>query len=202
MKESIVAKALYERYIAPTKKKRQKFVGIEIEMPIINLNGDAVDFSVIHKLTGVFAEHFRMDASSVDDEGNICALQNNETGDILSYDCSYNNLEISLGKERDINKLQNRFNTYYSFIEGFLSNYNYTLTVLGINPFRKKNLCVPILNERYRVIGKTILYFMETATLLALITGILFRPRSWCTVCPMGTTSGNIRTFISILEKK
>lgn len=40
--------------------------------------------------------------------------------------------------------------------------------------------------------GRTVLYFMETATALAFLTGVIFHPRSWCTVCPMGTTSGNI----------
>lgn len=48
-------------------------------------------------------------------------------------------------------------------------------------------------------LGKTILYFMELVTILALITGIVFKPRSWCTICPMGFTSGNIR---NIMNKK
>ncbi|MDT8718044.1 4Fe-4S binding protein [Clostridium sp. 19966] len=46
-------------------------------------------------------------------------------------------------------------------------------------------------------LGKTILYFMEAATLIAFLTGLIFRPRSWCTVCPMGFTSGNIRDLVS-----
>lgn len=46
------------------------------------------------------------------------------------------------------------------------------------------------------MLGKTVLYFMEAATLLAFLTGIIFKPRSWCTVCPMGFTSGNIRDLL------
>jgi hypothetical protein len=42
-------------------------------------------------------------------------------------------------------------------------------------------------------IGFTILVFMEVATALAVLFGILFTPRAWCTVCPMGTTTGKIR---------
>jgi len=42
-------------------------------------------------------------------------------------------------------------------------------------------------------IGFTILVFMETATAIAVICGILFTPRAWCTFCPMGTTTGRIR---------
>ncbi|WP_043922792.1 4Fe-4S binding protein [Leadbettera azotonutricia] len=49
------------------------------------------------------------------------------------------------------------------------------------------------------VLGNTILVFMEVATGLAFIFGILFTPRAWCTVCPMGFTTGNLRT---LLERK
>jgi len=42
-------------------------------------------------------------------------------------------------------------------------------------------------------LGFTILVFMEIATALAVIFGVLFNPRAWCTVCPMGFTTGNIR---------
>jgi len=46
-------------------------------------------------------------------------------------------------------------------------------------------------------LGRTVLYFMETATALAFLTGIIFKPRSWCTICPMGFTSGNISHLLS-----
>ena len=49
------------------------------------------------------------------------------------------------------------------------------------------------------VLGNTILVFMEAATALALLFGILFTPRAWCTVCPMGFTTGNLR---GLLEKR
>jgi hypothetical protein len=47
------------------------------------------------------------------------------------------------------------------------------------------------------VLGNTVLIFMEVATGLALICGILFTPRSWCSVCPMGFTSGNLTKLVS-----
>jgi hypothetical protein len=48
-------------------------------------------------------------------------------------------------------------------------------------------------------LGNSVLIFMEAATILALISGILFTPRAWCTYCPMGFTTGNIR---ALLEKQ
>jgi hypothetical protein len=50
-------------------------------------------------------------------------------------------------------------------------------------------------------LGRTVLYFMEAATAIAFLTGIIFKPRSWCTICPMGFTSGNIRSFLEKHKK-
>jgi hypothetical protein len=44
--------------------------------------------------------------------------------------------------------------------------------------------------------GYAVLIFMEIATAIGLIAGILFRPRTWCTVCPMGFSTGNIRSLL------
>jgi len=44
--------------------------------------------------------------------------------------------------------------------------------------------------------GNAVLIFMETATGLAVLSGILFTPRAWCTYCPMGTTTGRIRGLL------
>lgn len=46
-------------------------------------------------------------------------------------------------------------------------------------------------------LGYTILVFMEAATGLALIFGVVFAPRAWCAVCPMGFTTGNIRDLLA-----
>ncbi|KNZ43528.1 hypothetical protein [Acetobacterium bakii] len=152
MNENIIFEKLYEKYISPTHKKCDKYMGIEIEIPIVNLNEEPVDFAIIHRLTQAFARQFQMDPIGIDDDGNICALQNHRNEDKLTYDCSYNNLEISMGKEKNLNVIFERFKAYYVFINGFLNTYNYTLTGMGINPYRKKNRSAPIPNERYRML--------------------------------------------------
>ncbi|MDR0841536.1 MAG: 4Fe-4S binding protein [Christensenellaceae bacterium] len=52
------------------------------------------------------------------------------------------------------------------------------------------------------IVGNTILVFMEAATVLAFLFGILFTPRAWCTVCPMGFTSGNLRGLVERASKE
>ena len=143
---------LYNRFIEPTKAERQHYVGIEIEMPVINLNKEAVDFDVIQKITALFIEHFGFDIAARDDEGMIYSTADKITSDTLSYDCSYNNLELSLGCSVELNTIYSRFKKYYSFLQTELGKYNYTLTGMGINPYRIYNNNVPIQNGRYRML--------------------------------------------------
>lgn len=152
VQQELVKQRLYDKYIEPTKKKREDFIGIEIEMPILNLNKKAVDFEKIHYITKRFMEHFGFVTAGIDDEGNINAAMDEKTGDILSFDCSYNNLELSFGKGKDINTLNNRFEKYYKYLKEVLSEYNYTLTGMGVNPYRIYNENVPIPNGRYRML--------------------------------------------------
>ena len=50
-------------------------------------------------------------------------------------------------------------------------------------------------------LGFSVLIFMEVATVIAIANGILFTPRQWCTICPMGFTSGNLRDLRKKLSK-
>ena len=152
MDKKTVIDLLYRRYIEPTRHWRQDYIGVEIEMPIVNLNKEAVDFDVIHRLTHKFIERFGFKAAGIDDQGNIYSAQSPKNGDILSYDCSYNNLELSFGKERSLAEIHSRFKSYYSFIQEYFREYNYTLTGMGVNPYRKYNHNVPIENGRYRML--------------------------------------------------
>ncbi|MCM1498490.1 MAG: glutamylcysteine synthetase [Clostridium sp.] len=147
-----IRQKLYQKYIEPTKKKRQEYIGIEVEMPVVNLDKQAVDFQYIHRLTECFMEHFQFEAESYDDDGHINAVKHPENGDILSYDCAYHNLELSLGREKTLQGLYQRFAKYYTFIQKELKKCHYTLTGMGVNPYRNYNQNIPIPNGRYRML--------------------------------------------------
>ena len=42
----VIRKAIYDKYIAPTRRERPDYIGVEIEMPVVNLSGQAVDEAV------------------------------------------------------------------------------------------------------------------------------------------------------------
>ncbi len=152
MLQQEVREQLYQKYIAPTKKKRESFIGIEIEMPIVNLDKKAVSFDIVQEITEKFLEAFSFEITGRDDDGRIYAAQDKKTGDILSYDCSYNNLELSMGREKELHTLNKRFVEYYLYLQKLLKQHHYTLTGMGINPYREYNHNVPIANERYRML--------------------------------------------------
>lgn len=153
IKEITVKKALYERFIKPTTNGYKDYIGIEIEIPILNLEKEAVNFVIVHKVTEEFLNNFTQFKRNVMDyNGHACSLIDEKTGDIVSYDCSYNNLEFSLGKETNLFEVYERFSIYYSFFKDEFEKYNHTLTGMGINPYRIYNKHVPIPNERYQML--------------------------------------------------
>ena len=39
---------ILKRFIQPLKQQQERYVGVEIELPIVNLNRAPVDFSLVH----------------------------------------------------------------------------------------------------------------------------------------------------------
>ena len=147
-----IRKAIYDKYIAPTKKERPDYIGVEIEMPVVNLNGQAVDEAVSVETAESFIKHFGFIESGRDTDGNITSAKHEPTSDILSFDCCYSNLELSFGKAVSLFEVKERFEKYGKFLNSEFSKYNYTLTGMGVNPNADINHNKPIQNERYRML--------------------------------------------------
>ena len=147
--EKQIKDKLYEEFIRPTQKEKN-YIGVEIEIPIINLDKKAVDFSVVHEVTDKFKKEFGdFENDGIDYDGNVYSLKNNKNDDIVCYDCSYNNIEFAMGREKDLFSINDRFNEYYAFTKECFEEHNHTLTGMGINPYRKYNNHIPIPSERY-----------------------------------------------------
>ena len=141
MDAAIIRQALEEKYLAPTRRERPLYSGIEVEMPILNLKKEAVDFGIVHKTAERFMDICGFVPEKRDDEGEVILAADPVTGDSLSFDCSYNNLELSLGKAQDLQLAKIRFFHYYDVLQELLSAHDYTLTGMGVNPTRNIALC-------------------------------------------------------------
>lgn len=150
-REEVISR-LYDRFIKPTEQKKESYIGVEIEMPIVDLRNKAVDFAVVHQLTAAFLQAFDFIPTGFDEEGHVYSAVNSESGDIFSYDCSYNNMEFSFGKEKNLHAIHERFKRYYRFVQDFFKPFRYTLTGMGVNPNRKLNHNIPIENGRYKML--------------------------------------------------
>ena len=140
---------LFDEFIKATKQKKN-FIGIEIEIPIINLDKKAVNFDVVHKVTDKFCRQYsNFKEDGIDYEGNVFSLKNNNNNDIFCYDCSYANIEFAMGREKDLFSIYARFCDYYAFTKECFEEFNHTLTGMGINPYMGYNENHPIPSERY-----------------------------------------------------
>lgn len=152
MERSVLQEAIYNRYIVQTRRKRTHLAGLEFELPIVNEKNEPVNFEVIYQATDRFIDTFSFLNVSRDDNEHIYLAVDDKTGDGLSYDCSYNTLEFSFGKEEDMNVLYKRFCQYYTYIQKELRKEVHMLTGMGINPRYAVNQNVPVVSERYRML--------------------------------------------------
>ena len=97
--DEMIREKICQMFLESTKRSKKEYIGIEIEIPIINLNKEAVDFDIVHRVTESFKNHFNLfEVEGIDYDGNVYALRNSENDDIVCYDCSYNNIEFSMSK--------------------------------------------------------------------------------------------------------
>ena len=152
MDKERIYQAIYDKYIAPTKVVRKNYIGVEIEMPVVYLPGGSVPENAVHETAGRFSERFGFTPAGTDAKGNTTSFENKLNGDILSFDCSYSNLELSFGKAKTLFEVYDRFKDYYAFLNGLFSREGCTLTGMGINPNASEVHGRPIENERYRML--------------------------------------------------
>lgn len=152
MKRAEVQKALFNRYIKPTLEEQSKYIGIEVEMPIVNLEGKATNQELAQRVFEKFVENYGFVRDQFDDNGVCFSATLEENGDNISFDCSYNNLELSLGREKDLHEVQKRFRKYVEYLNTELKKENHLLTGFGINPYKDRNIISYIPSERYRML--------------------------------------------------
>lgn len=144
--------ALYSRFIAPTIGKTDDCIGVETEIPVVNLSGEPVDYDVVHQMTDLFIRRFGFGGVRRDDDGHVYFAEDHVNGDTISFDCSYNTFEIAFGKETDLGEIAVRFYTYFGFADDYLRSRGHALTGMGINPGYRVNRREPVANGRYRML--------------------------------------------------
>lgn len=122
---------IYNSFIKKFENKKIGNIGVELEFPLINLNGGDVDTEFAK---GIFDFFKKEGFKNCDDEGFFIE---NDTGDVLSFDNSYNNFEFSLNYGDNLIELKSRFDVYFKKVQDYFKEKNHTLAGIGTNPNKK-----------------------------------------------------------------
>lgn len=129
-------KAIIEdRFIKPLLNKKTGNVGTELEFPVLNLNKESIDKEKALNLLKHFLD-MGFKTEDTDTYGNP-AFITNEHGDCISFDNSYNNIEFSMNYGTNLIDIRERFYGYFKEAQSFLKQYNYIITGMGTNPYKK-----------------------------------------------------------------
>ena len=143
---------IHHKYIEPTEKKREMCIGVEVELPIVNLQGKATDHTVCQKVFLKAIRHFGFEPVKYDFHHRCHEAVHKETGDIFSFDCSFQNFEISFGKERRLQDVDYRFHQYLAYWNKELSITGHIITGMGVQPYYNQCSKQYIPNKRYQML--------------------------------------------------
>lgn len=149
---NIARELLRERYFTNLKHSNDLFVGIELELPIVKLMGDAVDFSVVFALFDEMIEKLPLSIEKSDDNGQAIQLVSDENDDRILFEVGYNTIEFAFDKAKTIGEVEQRFSNYLAVMQPFLKKQNHLLTGFGVNPFWDKNDNRPVASPRYEML--------------------------------------------------
>ena len=130
---------LKHRYLKNIKENPELFVGIELEYPVVNLEGDATDIEVIKHLFRYLVSDLYLTVEKVDDFGNPIQLVNPVSQDAILFEVSYTTIEFAFGKAETIQEIEERFSIYMEAIQKKLAESNHAIVGCGIHPNWDKN---------------------------------------------------------------
>ena len=134
------------------KENPELFVGIELEYPVVNLEGNATDVEVIKHLFGYLVSDLHLTVEKVDDFGNPIQLVDSVSQDAILFEVSYTTIEFAFGKAETIQEVEERFSIYMEAIQKKLAESNHDIVGCGIHPNWDKNKNCPVAYPRYQML--------------------------------------------------
>ncbi|MCY7083623.1 gamma-glutamylcysteine synthetase [Streptococcus oralis] len=143
---------LKKRYLENIKEKPDLFIGIELEFPIVNLEGKATDGEVVKDLFRYLPSVLGFTIEKVDDFGNPIQLFDPVSQDTILFEVAYTTIEFAFGKAESIQEVEERFNFYMATIQNKLGEANHAIVGCGIHPNWDKNENCPVTYPRYQML--------------------------------------------------
>ena len=143
---------LKKRYLENIKEKPDLFVGIELEYPVINLDGNATDIDVVKELFRDLSSVLKLTVEKVDDFGNPIQLLDPVSQDTILFEVSYTTIEFAFGRAETIQEVEKRFRDYMDLIQKKLGEANHAIVGSGIHPYWERNENQPVAYARYQML--------------------------------------------------
>lgn len=145
-------KLLKEKYLSNMKEDSELFVGVELEFPIVETNGNKTNIEVTKNLFRTLANLSDFEVEKIDDDQNPIQLIHCSSKDRILFELSYNTIEFAFERARSINEVAKRFEAYLKIIQPILQENNHEIQGRGIHPLWQENDNSPVKIERYKML--------------------------------------------------
>ena len=145
-------KLLKEKYLSNMKEDSELFVGVELEFPIVETNGNKTNIEVTKNLFRTLANLSDFEVEKIDDNQNPIQLIHCSSKDRILFELSYNTIEFAFERARSINEVAKRFEDYLKIIQPILQENKHEIQGHGIHPLWKENDNSPVKIERYKML--------------------------------------------------
>ena len=145
-------KLLKEKYLSNMKEDSELFVGVELEFPIVETNGNKTNIEVTKNLFRTLANLSDFEVEKIDDNQNPIQLVHCSSKDRILFELSYNTIEFAFERARSINEVAKRFEAYLKIIQPILQENNHEIQGHGIHPLWQENDNSPVKIERYKML--------------------------------------------------
>ena len=145
-------KLLKDKYLSNMKEDSELFVGVELEFPIVETNGNKTNIEVTKNLFRTLANLSDFEVEKIDDNQNPIQLIHCSSKDRILFELSYNTIEFAFERARSISEVAKRFEDYLKIIQPILQENNHEIQGHGIHPLWKENDNSPVKIERYKML--------------------------------------------------
>ena len=145
-------KLLKEKYLSNMKEDSELFVGVELEFPIVETNGNKTNIEVTKNLFRTLANLSDFEVEKRDDDQNPIQLVHCSSKDRILFELSYNTIEFAFERAHSIDEVAKRFEAYLKIIQPILQENNHEIHGHGIHPLWKENDNSPVKIERYKML--------------------------------------------------
>ena len=143
---------LKNRYLKNIKENPDLYIGIELEFPIVHVNGQAIDIEVSKDLMRFLVDALSLEVEKEDQDGNPIQLVEPMSQDRILFEVSYTTLEFAFGRAQNIQEVEKRFEAYMKVIQKKLEEKNHAIQGWGIHPNWDSNDNRPVAYPRYQML--------------------------------------------------